>query len=130
MEYARARARMLRAAVSAEDMGQRALAAGLLLCLCVHYCYRSDFVFNKKKRMLRTAVSASSSSPQDYYCICVSSTAIEEVFFCIFFVKIIYLCAQLYYCCMCVSSCSYVLRAVVSGEVLCSRVFLRLCSGS
>ncbi len=37
---------MLRAAVSAEDMGQRALAAG-----------RSDF-FLKKKRMLRAAVSA------------------------------------------------------------------------
>jgi hypothetical protein len=35
--------RMLRAAVSAEDMGQRALAAGLLLYMCVLSCYRGSF---------------------------------------------------------------------------------------
>ena len=65
--------------------GQRALATGLSLCMCVVYCCRSSFFLKK---------------------------------------KIIYLCALLLRC-MCVSSCSYVLRAVVSGDVLGSRLLLK-----
>jgi hypothetical protein len=119
---------MLRAAVSAEDMGQRALAAGLLLCMCVLYCYRSDFVFHKKKRMLRTAVSASARSPQVYYYICVSSTAIEEVFFfCSFFCKAyIFVCSALLLLYVCVLMLLCAARGGVGGGSLQPRVLKAL----
>jgi hypothetical protein len=108
---------MLRAAVSAEDMGQRALAAG-----------RSDF-FLKKKRMLRAAVSAEDMGQRALAAglllhmvvtLCVSSPAIEAIFFflkkayifvcsavlllyvCVLLLYVLYVCAAVCVFCMCV----------------------------